>query len=82
MQCWLPQMVCPSFTWLPGIVQSTRLVLPRPFLLTAALAGDGAYGDAGPFEEAQPSGGPFYGSALDLLRSPEAASLDWLNVMR
>ncbi len=61
-----------------NLVARIRAVLPRPFVLTAAVWSVGAYGED-EFRGAQP-GGRYTGLMLRFLRSPQAAQLDMLSI--
>ena len=56
-----------------------RAVLPRPYVLAAAAVSVGAYGE-GSYRDAQPTGGPYIGSMLGLLRDPAARLVDLISI--
>ncbi|MCW0181204.1 MAG: glycoside hydrolase family 18 protein [Zavarzinia sp.] len=73
------RMVCASDASWRDLVRRTRAVLPRPLMLSIPVWSVGAYGE-GEFAAARPVS-PYTGVMLDLLRSPEAASVDLLSIM-
>ena len=70
---------CASDAQLVAAVDALRKALPRPALLSIAAWSTGAYGE-GSWANGAPQG-DYSGLLLNLLKSPSAASLDWLNVM-
>jgi len=73
------QVRCTSDDEYRRIVREIRQALPRPYLVTVAAWSIGAYGE-GQWATAKPEGA-LTGLLLNLLRSPEAALIDQLNVM-
>ncbi|GAA6616168.1 cellulose binding domain-containing protein [Scytonema sp. NUACC26] len=70
---------CSSDAEFRRVVSQIRQVLPKPYLITVAAWSIGAYGE-GQWANSQPQGQKT-GLLLNLLRSPEAAAIDQLNVM-
>jgi len=61
------------------LVARFRSAFPRPLLLTVPGWSIGAYGEEA-FQNAQPRG-PYTGSMLNLLRSPQAQAIDLVSIM-
>lgn len=73
------RIACASDASWRDLVRRTRAALPRPQMLSIPVWSVGAYGE-GEFAAARPVS-PYTGVMLDLLRSPEAASIDLLSIM-
>ncbi|MBW4584834.1 glycosyl hydrolase family 18 protein [Aetokthonos hydrillicola Thurmond2011] len=73
------QVSCTSDAEFRRVVRQIRQVLPKPYLVTAAVWSIGAYGE-GKWTNAQPQGEKT-GMTLNLLRSPESKMIDQLLVM-
>lgn len=74
------KMSCNTDQLFRDVVSKVRQALPRPYILTLAAWSIGAYGED-QWVNSQPTGLPTVGLQLNLLRSPEAALIDQLNVM-
>lgn len=70
---------CTSDAEFRCVVRQIRQVLPKPYLVTAAVWSIGAYGE-GQWANAQPQGEKT-GMTLNLLRSPESKMIDQLHIM-
>ncbi|MDF5732150.1 MAG: glycosyl hydrolase family 18 protein [Rhizonema sp. PD38] len=73
------QISCTSDAEFRHVVRQIRQVLPKPYLVTAAVWSIGAYGE-GQWANAQPQGEKT-GMTLNLLRSPESKMIDQLHIM-
>lgn len=73
------QVSCTSDAEFRRVVRQIRQVLPKPYLVTAAVWSIGAYGE-GQWANAQPQGEKT-GMTLNLLRSPESKMIDQLHIM-
>lgn len=62
-----------------GYIRRLRRELPRPYVLSVGAVSVGAYGE-GAYRDATPTGGPYVGSMLGLLRDPAARLIDLISI--
>lgn len=70
---------CASDSQYQNIISKLRAALPRPYIISIAAFNVGAYGE-GVYASAQPSSA-YTGVAVNLLRSQQATSIDFINLM-
>jgi chitinase len=75
------RVICDSNGLLSRSITGLREALPRPAILSLTSISTGAFGE-GPWKEARPKGGSYYGMMLDLLRDPRGSEqIDILSIM-